>query len=88
MSLLFFGFIAAASIVQTSVIDPDNFVQEVILYEKDHVLANIVIILLFLMLAFLLSTYKNVLNKINEKAVILALVAYTIVLGLGSLTVK
>lgn len=82
LSLLFFGYIAVWSIVQTSVIDPENFVGEKILYEVDNVILNIIIIVLFLGLMFLLFIYKGILNKINEKVLIIGLAIYTIVLGL------
>ena len=82
LALLFFGIVALASIVQTSVIDPKHFVGEHILYESDSVIVNVIWILLFIVAMIALYQGRNYLMKISEKQLMIGLFIYTIVLGL------
>ena len=50
---LAFGYIALMSYFQTSLIDPDNYVSEKILYQRDMILFNIALTVLFLVAYFI-----------------------------------
>lgn len=82
MALIVFGVVAIGSIFQTSVIDPDNFSLEVILYQNDNVFINLLMLLCFFGLAFLLYRYRNIFARISERQLMIALAVYTIVVGM------
>ena len=82
IALIFSGFIAINSMIQTSVIDPKNFVGEKILYEKDNLFLNILFILLFVFIALALYNLKDYILKINDRTIMVALFIYTVVVGI------
>ena len=48
LAFLSFGFIAIVSIFQTSVIDPEKYNYEIILYQTDNILLNIILFIVFI----------------------------------------
>ena len=81
LALIFFGFVAIASIAETSVIDPNHFVGEKILYEKDNVFLNFVWILLFLLTAIIFAYFRETFQKIPVSKLKIGLFIYTMILG-------
>ncbi|MCQ2514221.1 MAG: glycosyltransferase family 39 protein [Ruminococcus sp.] len=77
-----FGYIAIMSMIQTSVIDPTNYGNEVILYQNDTIPFNILITALFGIFIFKMKKHYDFFAKVNMKYLEIALVAYTFVLGL------
>lgn len=82
LSLIFFGIIAIANITSTAVIDPKKFALEIILFSKDNIFLNLLYIILFLLLALGLYTFRKTFLKITEKQLMIGLFIYTMTLGL------
>ena len=77
-----FGYIAIMSFFQTSVIDPQNYVSEVILYQVDNVALNILFTVLFAVFVFRMKRHYAFFAKINMKYMEIGLVVFSVVLGL------
>ncbi len=81
LCLLFFGYIAIISILQTSTIDPANFAGEVILYEDDDLTLNFFLIGAFFLIIFALRKFANAFLKVSDKVLMAGLALYTVTLG-------
>lgn len=79
---LAFGYIAIMSFFQTSVIDPNNYVSEVILYQNDILILNLLLTALLVFVLFKLRRFSNAFAKINLLYLEIGLVVYTTILGL------
>ena len=78
---LAFGYIALMSYFQTSLIDPDNYVSEKILYQRDMILFNIALTVLFIALLFVLRRYYDFFAKVNILAMEIGMTALVVFLG-------
>ncbi len=81
MLFVVFGYIAIMSFLQTSVIDPEKYASEVILYQNDIVVLNILFTVLFTVFVFRMKKHYDFFAKINIKHLEIGLVAYTVILG-------
>ncbi len=81
ITLLAFGFIAIMSFIQTSVLDPENYVGEVILYQTDNIALNLAFTAIVVAVLFLLKKKYNFFAKINLKYLEIALLAYVLLIG-------
>lgn len=81
LSLLAFGYVSIISLFQTSVIDPQNYSGEVILYNWDMIPINFLILIVFAFAMYKLCSVFNVFAKINMKYMYIALSAYVLIVG-------
>lgn len=79
---LAFGYIAVMSFFQTSVIDPQKYISEVILYQSDIVPLNILFTVLFVIFLFAMRRFYDFFAKVNLRIMEIALAAFVILLGL------
>ncbi len=77
-----FGYIAIMSLFQTSVINPEKYANENILYNNDNVALNLLFICLFAVFLFAMKKKYDFFAKVNLKLLEVVLFAYTVVLGL------
>lgn len=81
ITFLAFGFVAVMSILQTSVIDPENYSTEKILYKWDLIPINLLIIILFGFVIYKLNKLYGFFCKINIKYMYIAMVAFVLIIG-------
>ncbi|MEE0913939.1 MAG: glycosyltransferase family 39 protein [Ruminococcus sp.] len=81
-AFLAFGFIAIVSIFQTSVIDPEKYSAEVILYQTDNILLNIILFAVLGLFIFCTRNSFNFFSKINMKYMEIGIFAFSLILGL------
>ncbi|MGN1138091.1 MAG: hypothetical protein ACI4RM_01490, partial [Ruminococcus sp.] len=81
LSLLAFGYVSIISLFQTSVIDPQNYSGEVILFNWDMIPINFLILIVFAFAMYKLCSVFNVFARINMKYMYLALSAYVLIVG-------
>ena len=75
------GFVAIASIIQTSVESIDK--SEKITYVNDNIFINILFLIVVIGIAYILyRKFYDQLKKINEKYILIAIFVYTLVIGL------
>ena len=79
---LAFGYIAVMSFFQTSVIDPQKYVSEHILFQSDIVPLNILFTVLFVIFLFAMRRFYDFFAKVNLKIMEIALAVFVILLGL------
>ena len=79
---LAFGYIALMGFFQTSVIDPNAYVSEKILYQSDIVPLNIVFTVLFVIILFALRKKYDFFAKINIHIAEASVAVLAVVLGL------
>lgn len=77
-----FGYIAVMSFFQTSVIDPNNYSNEVILYQADSVALNLLFISIFAVFVFKMKNHYDFFEKVNMKFMEIALAVFAVVIGL------
>lgn len=77
-----FGYIAIVSFFQTSVIDPDKYSGEHILYEADNIGVNLLLIVLFTLAVFVLNRHFDFFAKVNMLYMEVGLFVFVAVLGL------
>ncbi len=77
-----FGYIAVMSIFQTSVIDPDNYVNEVILYQPDNAMLSVALTALFFIIVMGMRRYYSFFSRVNLVAMEIGLLVYVLVLGM------
>lgn len=82
LAFLSFGFIAIVSIFQTSVIDPEKYNYEIILYQTDNILLNIILFIVLGVVIFLTKNSFDFFSKINMKYMEIGIVAFSFILGL------
>ena len=76
-----FAFVSLYSIFQTSVINPDKYSSEVILYKEDNVILNIIVVALFLLLLYKLGDAYDFFSKISLFACEIAVFVIPLTLG-------
>lgn len=81
LSLLAFGYVSIISLFQTSVIDPQNYSGEVILFNWDMIPINFLVLVIFAFAMYKLCSVFNVFAKINMKYMYIALTAYVLIVG-------
>lgn len=81
LSLLAFGYVSIISLFQTSVIDPQNYSGEVILFNWDMIPINFLVLVVFAFAMYKLCSVFNVFAKINMKYMYIALTAYVLIVG-------
>ncbi len=81
IAFLAFGFVAVMSILQTSVIDPENYSSEKILYNWDLIPVNLLIIILFGFVIYKLNKLYGLFAKINITYMYIAMAAYILIIG-------
>lgn len=81
LSLLAFGYVSIISLFQTSVIDPQNYSGEVILFNWDMIPINFIVLIVFAFAMYKLCSVFNVFAKINMKYMYIALTAYVLIVG-------
>ncbi len=75
------GFVAVASIIETSVEVKDK--SEKIIYVYDNIFINILFLIVVIVITYFLYTkFYDQLKKINEKYILIAIFVYTLVIGL------
>ncbi len=79
---LAFGYIAVMSFFQTSVIDPQKYVSEHILFQNDIVPLNLLFTVLFVMFLFAMRRFYDFFAKVNLQIMEIALAVFVILLGL------
>ena len=77
-----FGFIAIMGIFQVSVIDPDKYINEHILYQSENLLISLPLTVLFFFLILFLRKKYDFFNRVDMRFMEYGLVAYVLVLGL------
>jgi hypothetical protein len=77
-----FGYIAIMSMVQTSVIDSSQYVDEVILYQNDNIVMNLLFTALFGVFLFAMKKRYDFFAQVNMKFMEIGLAVYVVVLGL------
>lgn len=82
-TLLFiaFGYIAIMSFLETSKLDPANYIGEHIIYVQDTFILNFIFTILFLAGMFKLNKHHNFFEKIDISYMEVGLFAYTTLLG-------
>ena len=78
---ILFAYITVISFIQTSVIDPAKYASEVILYQNDAVIINLLLTAAFIAFLFLTKRWYNFFAKINIKIMEIGLAAYVLILG-------
>ncbi|MGN0489089.1 MAG: glycosyltransferase family 39 protein [Ruminococcus sp.] len=81
IAFLAFGFVAVMSILQTSVIDPENYTAEKILYNWDLIPVNLLLIILFGFVIYKLNKLYGFFAKININYMYIAMAAYVVIIG-------
>ena len=79
---LAFGYIAVMSFFQTSVIDPQKYINEKILFQGDMVVLNLLLTALFTAFLFFLRRYYDFFAKVNIRAMEIAMTSLVIFAGL------
>lgn len=77
-----FGFVALISLFRTSVIDPEQYINEHILYVNDNLLVNLPIMGLFFMAVLAVRRKYDFFKRANLTFLEFALTAYVLLLGL------
>ena len=77
-----FGYIAIMSFFQTSVIDPSNYASEVILYQTDILILNLLVTALFFVILFALKPLYNLIDKVNLLYLEIGLGVYAFIIGM------
>lgn len=80
-AFLAFGFVAIMSILQTSVIDPENYTAEKILYNWDLIPVNLLVIILFGFVIYKLNKIYGLFAGININYMYIAMASYVIIVG-------
>ncbi len=81
LTMLVFGFIAIMSFIQTSVIDPNNYSTEIILYQTDIIVLNLAFTAVVGVVLFLLKKKYDFFAKINLKYMEIGLAVYVLAIG-------
>ena len=76
-----FGYIALMSFFQTSVFDPNNYGNEVVLYINDNIALNIFFTALFVFLSFRARKYFDFFSKVNIRIMEIALAGFVLIIG-------
>lgn len=76
-----FGFIALFSLFQTSVIDPENYTAEHILFEQKHILITLPLTILFFVAMMAFGRKYDWFKHLNIRLLKILLVVYVLVLG-------
>ena len=79
---LAFGYIAVMSIFQTSVIDPQKYINEKILYQGDMVALNLLLTALFAAFLFFMRRYYDFFAKVNMRAMEIGMTVLVVFAGL------
>ena len=79
---LAFGYIAGMSIFQTSVIDPQKYINEKILYQGDMVALNLLLTALFAAFLFFMRRYYDFFAKVNMRAMEIGMTVLVVFAGL------
>lgn len=79
---LAFGYIAIMSFFQTSVLDPDKYVSEHILFQNDMIVLNILLTVLFVIFLFAMRRFYDFFAKVNITIMEIALAGFVLILGL------
>lgn len=77
-----FGFIALMSIFQTSVIDPEKYVGEHILYNQDNLLVTIPVMVLFTMLVMISVRKYDFFKKVDMRFMEIGMCVFVLFVGL------
>lgn len=77
-----FGFVAIMSIFQTSVIDPEKYVNEHILFQPDNLLINLPLTALFFMAVMAMANKYDFFKKVNMTFMEMGLAAFVMFIGL------
>ena len=81
MVFVIFGYISIIGFLQTSIIDPEKYASEVILYQNDNIAINILFAVLFTIFALKMQKHFDFFSKINIRYIEFGLIAYTVTLG-------
>jgi hypothetical protein len=81
LGFIIFGYIAIVSILQTSVIDPEKYGTEVILYKWDLIPINLLMLILFSVVIYKLNKAYDFFAKINMKVMYACLAVYVLLIG-------
>ena len=79
---LAFGYLAIMSFLQTSVIDPAKYSNEVILYQNDIVSLNLLFTAIFFIIAFAFKKKYDFFAKINIRFFEIGLAVWVLILGM------
>ncbi len=79
---LAFGYVAIMTIFQTCVIDPQNYGSEVILYQDDLFVINILCLAIFTAVLFKINKHTEFFAKVNIKYMEIGLFAFSSIIGL------
>ena len=82
MVFVAFGFVAVVSLFQTSVIDPEKYINEHILFVQDNLLINLPLMALFFMAVLLSARKYNFFKRVNMTFMEIILVLYVLLIGL------
>lgn len=77
-----FAYVAIMSFIQTSVIDPQNYGSEVILYQTDNIALNLLFTALFAVFAFKMNKHCDFFARLNIMYYEIALAAFVVITGL------
>ena len=77
-----FGFVAIMSVFQTSVIDPEKYVNEHILFQPDNLLINLPLTALFFMAVMAMANKYDFFKKVNMTFMEMGLAAFVMFIGL------
>lgn len=78
---LAFGYVAIMSFLQTSVINPESYSSEVILYVDDNLALNLLFTALFFLLAFACRKKFDFFSKINIRFMEIGIAVWALVIG-------
>ena len=81
LTFIAFGFVAIYSLFQTSVIDPDRYANEHILFNSDNLLISIPLTLLFFMAVMLCGRRYDFFAKADLRLLEVVLVLYVLIIG-------
>ena len=76
-----FGFVALMSLMQTSVIDPEKYINEHILYEADNLVINIPLMILIFMAVLITRQKFDFFKRVDLIFMEVGLVGYVLILG-------
>ena len=81
-AFLAFGYIAIMSFFQTSVLDPQAYSSEIILYETDNLLLNLFFTAILVIFLFIMRRFYDFFAKVNMRVMEIALGVYVLLLGM------
>lgn len=76
-----FGFVAITGFFSSAVIDPNQYINEVIIFQVDNIVLNLFFTVLFVLFVFKMKKHYDFFARVNMRVMEVVLTAFTAVLG-------